>query len=164
MISQFFILSPRGDTILLRDYLSNVPKVWVSSLSFLLRLASSEPVYGILCQLMRLLLHKGYSHKSLLFKDVPQPEAVLYCREARRCSSGKVKFWDGGGHDAPPVFKADGVNYLHVKVCQSCTFSHFAGPLSALSMQEIETLSCMAGWGHPYGGHNPRKHFPVSGP
>jgi hypothetical protein len=27
MISQFFILSPRGDTIILRDYLSNVPKV-----------------------------------------------------------------------------------------------------------------------------------------
>ncbi len=27
MISQFFILSPRGDTIILRQYLSNVPKV-----------------------------------------------------------------------------------------------------------------------------------------
>ena len=27
MISQFFILSPRGDTIILRDYLNNVPKV-----------------------------------------------------------------------------------------------------------------------------------------
>lgn len=27
MISQFFILSPRGDTIILRNYLSNVPKV-----------------------------------------------------------------------------------------------------------------------------------------
>lgn len=28
----------------------------------------------------------------------------------------KVKFWDKGGRDAPPVFIADGVNYLHVKV------------------------------------------------
>lgn len=28
MISQFFILSPRGDIIILRDYLANVPKVW----------------------------------------------------------------------------------------------------------------------------------------
>ena len=27
MISQFFILSPRGDTIIARDYLGNVPKV-----------------------------------------------------------------------------------------------------------------------------------------
>jgi hypothetical protein len=27
MISQFFILSPRGDTIILRDYLGNIPKV-----------------------------------------------------------------------------------------------------------------------------------------
>ena len=27
MISQFFILSPRGDTIVARDYLGNVPKV-----------------------------------------------------------------------------------------------------------------------------------------
>ncbi len=28
----------------------------------------------------------------------------------------KVKFWDRGGRDAPPVFHADGVSYLHVKV------------------------------------------------
>jgi hypothetical protein len=27
MISQFFILSPRGDTVITRDYLGNVPKV-----------------------------------------------------------------------------------------------------------------------------------------
>ncbi len=27
MISQFFILSPRGDVIIRRDYLGNVPKV-----------------------------------------------------------------------------------------------------------------------------------------
>ncbi|KAK9824001.1 hypothetical protein WJX72_006898 [[Myrmecia] bisecta] len=61
MISQFFILSPRGDTIITRDYLGNVPK------------GSSEVFFR------------------------------------------KVKFWDGGGHDAPPVFNVDGVNYLHVK-------------------------------------------------
>lgn len=28
----------------------------------------------------------------------------------------KLKFWDKGGKDAPPVFIVDGVNYLHVKV------------------------------------------------
>jgi len=27
MISHFFILSPRGDTVITRDYLGNVPKV-----------------------------------------------------------------------------------------------------------------------------------------
>ncbi|KAL3139635.1 AP-4 complex subunit mu [Trebouxia sp. C0009 RCD-2024] len=62
MISQFFILSPRGDTVITRDYLGNVSK------------GSSEVFYR------------------------------------------KVKFWDGDGHDAPPVFHVDGVNYLHVKV------------------------------------------------
>ncbi|KAL3154481.1 hypothetical protein ABBQ32_013945 [Trebouxia sp. C0010 RCD-2024] len=61
MISQFFILSPRGDTVITRDYLGNVPK------------GSSEVFYR------------------------------------------KVKFWDGDGQDAPPVFHVDGVNYLHVK-------------------------------------------------
>ena len=32
MLSQFFILSPRGDTIILRDYLGNVPKVAMDKL------------------------------------------------------------------------------------------------------------------------------------
>ena len=31
----------------------------------------------------------------------------------------KVKFWDRGGRDAPPVFHADGVSYLHVKVLRA---------------------------------------------
>lgn len=31
MISQFYILSLRGDTIILRDYLGNVPKVLLPS-------------------------------------------------------------------------------------------------------------------------------------
>jgi AP-4 complex subunit mu-1 len=31
MISQFFILSPRGDTVITRDYLGNVPKVVTES-------------------------------------------------------------------------------------------------------------------------------------
>ncbi|KAK9834962.1 hypothetical protein WJX81_000070 [Elliptochloris bilobata] len=61
MISQFFILSPRGDTIITRDYLGNVPK------------GSTEVFFR------------------------------------------KIKFWDRGGRDAPPVFHVDGVSYLHVK-------------------------------------------------
>lgn len=28
----------------------------------------------------------------------------------------KAKFWDGKGKNAPPVFQADGVQYLHNKV------------------------------------------------
>ena len=30
MLSQFFILSPRGDTIILRDYLKNIPKACIA--------------------------------------------------------------------------------------------------------------------------------------
>jgi hypothetical protein len=33
MISQFFILSPRGDVIIRRDYLGNVPKVKATAVS-----------------------------------------------------------------------------------------------------------------------------------
>ncbi|KAL2609487.1 hypothetical protein R1flu_028060 [Riccia fluitans] len=63
MISQFFVLSLRGDNIVFRDY-------------------------------------RG---------DVPKGSAEIFFR--------KVKFWQGEeGEDAPPVFKVDGVNYLHVKV------------------------------------------------
>ena len=35
MISQFFILSPRGDTIIVRDYLGNVPKVFLAAIKLL---------------------------------------------------------------------------------------------------------------------------------
>ncbi|KAL3699168.1 hypothetical protein R1sor_017190 [Riccia sorocarpa] len=63
MISQFFVLSLRGDNIVFRDY-------------------------------------RG---------DVPKGSAEIFFR--------KVKFWQGEeGEEAPPVFKVDGVNYLHVKV------------------------------------------------
>lgn len=36
----------------------------------------------------------------------------------------KVKFWDGGGQDAPPVFHVDGVNYLYVKVSVTHSMHH----------------------------------------
>ena len=35
----------------------------------------------------------------------------------------KVRFWDGEGQDAPPVFHVDGVNYLHVKVDPAAKFT-----------------------------------------
>ncbi|XXG86540.1 hypothetical protein AAC387_Pa11g1412 [Persea americana] len=63
MISQFFVLSQRGDNIVFRDYRGEVQK----------------------------------------------GSAEIFFR--------KVKFWKGDeGEDAPPVFNADGVNYVHVKV------------------------------------------------
>lgn len=34
MISQFFILSPRGDVIIRRDYLGNVPKVFAGAVGW----------------------------------------------------------------------------------------------------------------------------------
>lgn len=64
MISQFFVLSQRGDNIVFRDYRGEVPK----------------------------------------------GSAEIFFR--------KVKFWEGeeAEEEAPPVFNADGVNYIHVKV------------------------------------------------
>lgn len=46
----------------------------------------------------------------------------------------KVKFWDGDGQDAPPVFHVDGVHYLHVKVC-------FHSPRSAV-MSASDLAAC----------------------
>ncbi|WOL18447.1 AP-4 complex subunit mu-like [Canna indica] len=63
MISQFFVLSQRGDNIVFRDYRGEVPK----------------------------------------------GSAEIFFR--------KVKFWkEDEEEEAPPVFNADGVNYIHVKV------------------------------------------------
>ncbi len=47
MISQFFILSPRGDTVITRDYLGNVPKV--SSTPLHAALAFSELLHIPAC-------------------------------------------------------------------------------------------------------------------
>ena len=47
MISQFFILSPRGDTVITRDYLGNVPKV--SSIPVHAALALSELTHVPAC-------------------------------------------------------------------------------------------------------------------
>ena len=50
----------------------------------------------------------GAQHGLLLCDHLQGSSEVFY---------RKVKFWDGEGQDAPPVFHVDGVNYLHVKVC-----------------------------------------------
>ena len=88
MISQFFILSPRGDTVITRDYLGNVPKV----LQALERKVWSQHAAALLASA----------------KTRVQGSSEVFYR--------KVRFWDGEGQDAPPVFHVDGVNYLHVKV------------------------------------------------
>lgn len=51
----------------------------------------------------------------------------------------KVKFWDGDGQDAPPVFHVDGVNYLHVKV--SCK-RKFELRLGTPSQWEARQMLC----------------------
>ena len=58
----------------------------------------------------------------------------------------KVKFWDKGGRDAPPVFHVDGVNYLHVKVPDSASPSW--------PPYEANTNLSIAGWGRALGGHH----------
>ena len=61
MISQFFILSPRGDTVITRDYLGNVPKA---------RLTLKKSVN---CKVLRPVVHIAHT----------------CCREVLRCSIGK---------------------------------------------------------------------------
>ena len=86
MISQFYVLSLRGDTIIFRDYLGNVQKVGAVLAAGLQYQTTSSTPY--------LLCHQGSSE-------------VFFRR---------MKFWDKEHSDAPPVFMLDGVSYLHVKV------------------------------------------------
>ena len=75
MISQFFILSPRGDTIILRDFLNNVPKV--NFLALLLHLASADceqPDIG--------------SDITVSTKSWQGLRFTVSCRAPPRCSSG----------------------------------------------------------------------------
>lgn len=52
----------------------------------------------------------------------------------------KVKFWDKGGKDAPPVFLVDGVNYLHVKVLRNVMVSFNAAPHAPFKSPSTEVL------------------------
>ena len=45
-----------------------------------------------------------------------QCSAVISLQGSSEIFFRKVRFWDQGGKDAPPVFAVDGVNYLHTKV------------------------------------------------
>ncbi len=93
MISQFFILSPRGDTIILRDYLKNTPKArWM--LRAAIALNAADPVTGCDERNQACEMHRTQDSTEIFFRN--------------------VRFWSGGG-DAPPVFLVDGVSYLHVK-------------------------------------------------
>lgn len=56
----------------------------------------------------------------------------------------KVKFWDRGGRDAPPVFHADGVSYLHVKVLRAGRLLHRTGSHPAQVFPEESVLASCA--------------------
>ena len=105
MISQFFILSPRGDTIIMRDYLGNVPKV---SLFFSLMISRWLPPFTPCCSCFWLSESTLCNRYVDLIFARPQASSEIFFR--------KVNFWDKGGRDAPPVFNVDGVSYLYVKV------------------------------------------------
>ena len=48
MISQFYVLSLRGDTIIFRDYLGNVQKVQLAGAQHTAQLAAGRsPVFGV---------------------------------------------------------------------------------------------------------------------
>ena len=117
MISQIFLLSPRGDTIIYKDFKNNVPKVRGSSSRCpggpggnhrLPARAEGRGrrrapggwgvVRALTLQLPRLSPH----HSD------PQSATEVFFRKARS--------WDGHGKHAPPVFQAEGVQYLHIKV------------------------------------------------
>lgn len=74
MISQFFILSPRGDTIIARDYLGNVPKV-----------RSCPSLIPFACSVLLSFGTLSIEHDFLIL-------VLLFGREAQKSSSGKLGF------------------------------------------------------------------------
>lgn len=99
-LSQIFLLSPRGDTIIFKDFRGNVAKV-----------PAAAPLPG------------ATGPRSLLVAPPPVNSSHTggrrhwpYLQTATEVFFRKAKFWDGKGTDAPPAFQVDGVQYLHVKV------------------------------------------------
>lgn len=125
MISQFLILSPRGDPLILRDYLGNIPKVR----------GRADAREGVACS-MRTQPASQPGEQWYQHPPVGPCHAALAGANAQGSAEvffRKVKFWDGeGGRDAPPVFNVDGINYMHLKVRQGSemvfTSSGCAGP------------------------------------
>ena len=104
MISQLFLLSPRGDTIIFKDFRSNIPKVGAGCPQLLP--PGSAPAA---CRLP--------SCCTLPAAPFPSPSSpCLDVQTSTEVFFRKATFWDGTGKDAPPAFHVDGVQYLHVKV------------------------------------------------
>ena len=92
MISQVFLLSPRGDTLIYKDFRSNVTK-------------ACPPPRG-----------HGAAWPTAPLRCAALGSTLLSSQAAAEVFFRKAKFWDGKGTDAPPVFQVEGVQYLHVKV------------------------------------------------
>ena len=111
MISQFFVLSPRGDVILRRDYLGNVPKV---------RGAAGAPAGAARssCGACRAAHDRGPAPPRSCRPHRPRgalPYPCLCTQASTEIFFRNAKFYKEGD-EAPPVFLIDGVTYLHVKV------------------------------------------------
>ena len=123
MISQIFVLGPRGDILIFRDFKSDVPKVrgeagggaggraagsrsgggaLLRSITLRRRRAADPP-----CTSRQALRRSPRLHPRPPPLP-PQASTEVFFRKAR--------FWDGKGKNAPPAFQADGVQYLHIKV------------------------------------------------
>ena len=115
MISQFFILSPRGDAIVTRDYLGDVPKARVV-------VAGVEAGQGRdgwrpsgLRGDSRWARHARCSHPPHGPRPhTPTPPPPPPLQGAAETFLRRTRFWGGAGGGAPPCFAVDGVHYLSV--------------------------------------------------
>ena len=110
MISQLFLLSPRGDTIIFKDFRSNIPKVRRGC-----RSGAPQLLPGQRQRTRRLPSCHPRSSAPFPARFLPS-SPCLAAQTSTEVFFRKATFWDGTGKDAPPAFHVDGVQYLHVKV------------------------------------------------
>jgi hypothetical protein len=137
MISQFFVLSPRGDVIIRRDYLGNVPKARGATPLAAARAVAprraraphlshpgsdanapaNPPVTAARPRPRR---PRGRAQRARPF-TLPNPPPPFKPQTSTEIFFRNSRFYKGGD-EAPPVFIIDGVTYLHVKarVCVLC--------------------------------------------
>lgn len=108
-LSQLFVLSPRGDTIIFKDFRGNVAKARTGREG---RRRCCAVAAG------RLLPLPVRARPLLRLDPPPHPFMMLFTLQtSTEVFFRKAKFWDGqDGKDAPPAFHVNGVQYLHVKV------------------------------------------------
>lgn len=128
MISQFFILSPRGDVIIRRDYLGNVPKVGVHGedrglkppLCLYTTAACSIQQQHTVHTSMRPPCTPRHPLPTLVRLPTTPPNTTQHNSTPNMQTSSETFFraskFHKAGDEAPPVFIVDGVSYLSIKV------------------------------------------------